>query len=172
MMKIDSTIAASLARDIKSDIEKLVDPPEEGFAAETNQVIPFSIVRGTRGYIEKVTNQINGCYEKGWFDSCAVMIRRLLETLIIECFEKHQITHKIKNANGDFYFLGDLINITLSETTWNLGRNTRKSFPKLKDIGDKSAHSRRFTAQLSDIKNLIPDIRLVVQELVYLSQLK
>lgn len=171
-MKTDTITALSLSKEIKSDIEKLVDPPEEGFPAGTNQVVPYSIVKGTRGYIERVTNQINGCYEKGWFDSCAVMIRRLLETLIIECFEKYQIANKIKNAQGDFYFLSDLITITLSETSWNLSRNTKKSFPKLKDIGDKSAHSRRFNAQLSDVKDLISDIRLVVQELIYLSQLK
>lgn len=167
-----SEVALSLSKDILTDLENLVDPPEEGFLAETNQVVPLSIVRNTRGYIEKVANQANGCYEKGWFDSCAVMLRRLLETLIIECFEKHLIANKIQNSQGDFLFLKDLINITLLEQSWNLGRNTKKALPKLKDIGDKSAHSRRFTAHLSDLKKLIPDIRLVVQELVYLAQLK
>ena len=158
-MKIESITALSLSKEIKLDIEKLVAPPEDGFAAETNQVVPISIVRNTRGYIEKVSNQVNGCYEKGWFDSSAVMIRRLLETLIIECFEKYQIANKIKNAQGDFYYLKDLINITISETAWNLGRNSKKALPKLK-------------AQINDIKDLIPDIRLVVQELIYLAQLK
>lgn len=172
-MKNNSTvIALSLSKDILTDIGKYVDPPQDGFQSETNQVVPTSIVRNTRGYIEKVANQVNGCYEKGWFDSSAVMIRRLLETLIIECFEKYQIANKIQNTQGDFYYLKDLINIMLAETVWNLGRNTKKALPKLKDIGDKSAHSRRFTAQLNDIKDLIPEIRLVVQELIYLSQLK
>ena len=173
MIKISSSNKAlSLSKDILLDIEKLIDPPEEGFISETNQVVPLSIVRNTRGYIEKVANQVNGCYEKGWFDSSAVMIRRLLETLIIECFEKHQIANKIKNPQGDFFYLKDLINISLTETTWNLGRTTKKALPKLKDIGDKSAHSRRFNAQLNDIKDLISDIRLVVQELIYLAQIK
>lgn len=172
-MKINKTLhAISLSKDILSDIEKYVDPPENGFPSETNQVVPISIVRNTRGYIEKVSNQVNGCYEKGWFDSSAVMIRRLLETLIIECFEKYQIATKIQNSQGDFYYLKDLINITIAETAWNLGRNTKRALPKLKDIGDKSAHSRRFNAQINDIKDLIPDIRLVVQELIYLAQLK
>jgi hypothetical protein len=172
-MKIKpSNEALLLSHKILSDIEKLIDPPEEGFAAESNQVVLFSIVKGTRGYIERVSNQINGCYEKGWFDSCAVMIRRLLETLIIECFEKYQISDKIKNIQDEFLYLKDLIDKTLLEKSWNLGRNTKKALPKLKDIGDKSAHSRRFNAQLNDIKDLIPEIRLVVQELVYLAQLK
>lgn len=172
-MKINSTQKAIfLSREILSDISEIVDPPAEGFASETSQIIPISIVRNTRGYIEKVANQANGCYEKGWFDSSAVMIRRLLETLIIECFEKYNIADKIKNQQGDFFYLKDLISLTLSESSWNLGRNTKKALPKLKDIGDKSAHSRRFNAHLSDIKNLKSDIRLVVQELIYLAQLK
>ena len=100
------------------------------------------------------------------------MIRRLLETLIIECFEKYKIAKKIQNTQNDFFYLKELISLTLQEQSWNLGRNTKKALPKLKDIGDKSAHSRRFNANLNDIKPLISDIRLVVQELIYLAQLK
>jgi hypothetical protein len=164
--------ALALSKDIIKEIEKLLDPPEEGFPAETNQVIPLSIVKNTRGYIEKVANQVNGCYEKGWFDSCAVMVRRILETLIIECFEQYHIANKIQNDQGDFFQLKDLINMTIQEKSWNLGRDAKKMLPGLKDIGDKSAHSRRFTAQLNDLKPLIPGIRLVVQELIYLAKLK
>ena len=47
--------------------------------APSQCVIPLSVVRGTRGYIERVANQINGTYENGWYDACAVMIRRVLE---------------------------------------------------------------------------------------------
>lgn len=164
--------ALSLSREMKRDASKIIEPPEEGFIAESNKVIPFAIVKGSRGYIEKVSNQINGCYEKDWFDACAVMIRRLLETLIIECFEEYEISHKIQNSHGDFFYLKNLINSILNENSWNIGRNARKVLPKLKDIGDKSAHGRRFIAHLNDIKDLIPDIRLVVQELVYLAKLK
>jgi hypothetical protein len=48
------------AKAIQSDIDKQLGPPEEGVRAETQRVLPFSIVRGTRGYIEKIVNQING----------------------------------------------------------------------------------------------------------------
>ena len=100
------------------------------------------------------------------------MMRRLIETLIIECFESHNISQNIKNQNGDFYYLSDLINRTLNETCWNLGRNTKRSLPKLKDIGDQSAHSRRFNAVREDIDKIIPQFRSVTQELTYLANLK
>ena len=162
----------NVAKAINLDVQRVLGPPEEGLLADTKFVVPRSIVRGTRGYIEKITNQANGCYEKGWYDSCAVMVRRLIETLIIEAFEKHAIATKIKNSQGDFFYLRDLIGQSLSEPSWNLSRNCKQALPKLKDVGDKSAHSRRFVAQRGDIDPLLADIRLVIQEFVFLAGLK
>lgn len=168
----DARNVFTVAKAIQADVTKELGPPEEGLPSSTQTVIPMSIVRGTRGYIERVTNQINGAYENGWYDACAVMIRRVLETLIIEAYEKHNIADKIKNAAGDFLYLRDLIDKCLQETVWNLSRNCRQAMPKLKDIGDKSAHSRRYNAHKGDINPLLADIRLVIQEFVYLAGLK
>jgi len=169
-MSVRNIVATAKA--IHAEIASEFGPPEEGLSATTQSVIMMSLVRGTRGYIEKVSNQINGAYENGWYDACAVMLRRLIETLIIEAFEHHKIAHKIQNTTGDFFFLRDLIDKTLAETSWNLSRNTKQALPKLKDVGDKSAHSRRYVAQRGDIQPLVVDIRAVVQELIYLSGLK
>lgn len=101
------------------------------------------------------------------------MMRRLLETLIIECFEKHGIGNRIKNTRtGDFLYLSDLIDCTLKETAWNLGRNTKKSLKTLKAIGDLSAHSRRYNAHREDIDKLIFDFRATCQEFIYIAGLK
>jgi len=163
---------AKVARAIQVEVDALTGPPEEGFRSKSERVVPFSIVNKTRGYIEKIANQVNGTYQMGWYDACAVLIRRLLETLIIESYEKHGLASKIKNSCGDFLYLRDLINMCLAESAWNLSRNCRQGMPRLKDIGDKSAHSRRFIAQRGDIDPLLGDIRVVVQELVYLAGLK
>lgn len=160
------------AKAIQVDVAKELGPPEEGLRSSTQSVLPLSVVRGTRGYIERVSNQANGAYEKGWYDACAVMIRRLLETLIIEAFEHHNLAANIKNTGGDFLFLGGLIDKCLQETAWNLSRNCKQAMPKLKDIGDKSAHSRRYNAHRGDIDPQLADTRLVVQELIYLAGLK
>lgn len=162
----------NVAKAIQQQINSQLGPPDEGLRSESQRVVPASVVRATRGYIERVVNQINGCYEKGWYDACAVMIRRVIETLIIEAFEHQGIASKIQNANGDFYYLRDLIDIALKEPSWNLSRNCKQAMPRLKDVGDKSAHSRRYNAQRGDIDPLVADIRLVVQELVYLAALK
>jgi len=166
--------AVQLAKDLQAGAPKDFVPPSEGTKPSSEHVLAFGIVKGTRGYIERVCHQINGCYMNGWFDGCAVMMRRMIETLIIETFEHHKIDHKIKNpATGDFFFLKELIDRTLQETSWgNLGRNAKQALPKLKSIGDQSAHSRRYNAHREDIDKLISDFRIVCQELIYLAKLK
>jgi hypothetical protein len=164
--------ALGVAKGIQGEVPRFGAPPDEGMRAESEQVIPLSVIRGTRGYLEKTANQINGCYEQGWFDACAVMIRRLVETLIIEAFEHNGIAHKIQDCTGNFVRLDDLVTLTLNEKKWNLARNTKKGLPKLKSLGDLSAHSRRYVAHRQDIEGVIDDVRVVVQEMVYLAGLK
>lgn len=147
-------------------------PPDDGTSAVTHQVLPPAVVRGTRGYLEKIANQINGTYEKGWYDSCAVMMRRLLETVIIEAFESKGIESTIKNPSGDYLYLRDLITSAIAESSWTLSRNTKSALPKLKDLGDKSAHSRRYIAHRQDIETITIEFRGVVQEFVFLANLK
>lgn len=162
----------SLAKDLHDEIIEVIKPPDEGFCAKSEKIIPKSLVRGTRGYIEKVANQINGCFEKGWYDACAVMIRRLIETLLIEAFEHKKIDGNIKNPQGDFLTLDRIIDKALSEPSWNLARKTKKALPRIKEVGDLSAHSRRFNARLRDIEGIVDDVRVIVEELIYLASLK
>jgi hypothetical protein len=170
-MKAARNIFAA-AKAIQADVSEELGPPPEGLPSSKQLVIPIALVRGTRGYIERVANQVNGAYENGWYDACAVMLRRLIETLIIETFEHYKIANKIKDRNGDFFYLKDLIAKCLQEQAWNLTRNCKQALPRLKDIGDKSAHSRRYNAVRGDLNPLLGDIRLVVQELLYLSNLR
>jgi hypothetical protein len=157
---------------IQDELNQLWLPPAESIPFPGERVLAKSHVKRTRGYIEIIVNQINNTYENGCYDACAVMIRRLVETLIIEAFEHHNIATKIKTSAGDFFFLSDLITHTLNETSWNLGRNTKQALPKLKNIGDKSAHDRRYNAHRYDIDIIISDLRTVVQELIYLANLR
>ena len=165
--------ALALSKGLQDEVSEVFRPPQEGYWAKTERVIPLFLVKGTRGYIEKVANQINGCYENGWYDACAVMIRRLMETLLIEAFEHNGIADKIKDTNGNFLPLEDIINSAISETAkWNLSRDTKRRLPKLKQIGDRSAHSRRFNARKTDLDEPIDSVRLIVEELLYISGLR
>jgi hypothetical protein len=160
------------ARLIRNSVEEIYKPPAEGIKPKSEHVLASAIVKGSRGYVEKVVDQVNGSYENGLYDCCSVMIRRLIETLIIECYEKYKIENEIKDVNGDYISLKFLIDKFLNETRWTLGREPKRAIPKFKKIGDFSAHSRRYNAVRPDIDKIMDDLRVVVQELIYLSGLK
>jgi hypothetical protein len=161
-----------ISKAIQDDVNQIWLPPADGLRSSMEKVLAMSLVKGTKVYIESVVNQINSAYETACYDACAVMIRRLVETLIIEAFEHNDIADTIKTPAGDFFYLRELITYTLNEKKWNLGRNTRQALPKLKNIGDLSAHSRRHLAHRSDIDNIIPDLRIAAQELIHLANFK
>lgn len=91
-------------------------------------------------------------------------MRRLVEIAIIEAFENHGITAKIKDAHGNYLMLSDLIDCALNEPTFHLSRNTKTAMPKLRNLGHRSAHGRHFTAQRPDIQKIEDDVRVVVEE--------
>jgi hypothetical protein len=171
-MKKSGFRALQLAKNLQSSAPTSFVPPSEGTKPINQHILPHALVSGTRGYIERVVFQINGSYENGWFDGCAVMMRRLLETLIIECFEANSIERKIKNSDGDYVQLSELVVLTINENSWNLGRDTKKILPKLKELGDRSAHNRRYNAHREDIDKVSQDYRLACQELLYIAGLK
>ena len=60
MMSSSVRNIVATAKAIHGEIALELGPPEEGLLSTTQPVIMMSLVRGTRGYIEKVANQING----------------------------------------------------------------------------------------------------------------
>ncbi|MEH1965309.1 hypothetical protein [Nostoc sp.] len=163
----NSSLQNQDSQDIEEDKAVTLEAEKQ---REASLLFPMEIVQKTRDYINKVAYQANECYKQGLYDACAVMVRRLIETLIIECYEHHKIDSKIKNKNGDFFALKDLISKFLSETEWNVSRS--KNLEKIADIkviGDLSAHNRRYNARDYDINKVKADIRIAVEELVYIA---
>lgn len=139
---------------------------------ESEQVLPLDVVRPTRRkYIERVALQANGCYEHGWYDGCSVMVRRLVETVIIELYEAKGREAEIKNGAAEFFMLSGLVDAVLAEKSWNLGREVKKALPEIKALGDRAAHARRYLATKQDVDKAIPGLRVVVEELLHLAGL-
>jgi len=140
----------------------------------SDNLFPFEIVENTKPIIERIALQASGNYDMGWYDSCAVMCRRLLEILIIECFENKKIASKIKDSDKNFFFLDGLIKKLFIEDghSWSLSRNSKKALKILKTLGDQSAHSRYFSARQGDIDYVRNDFRIVIEELIDISDLK
>lgn len=133
----------------------------------TSEFFPIELFDSTRGYLQALANQTLACYNEGIFDGCSVLSRKLVEILIIECFERSGVESLIKKSDGLFYYLSDLITEFLKEPKWNIGRNAKSGLPKIKKIGDLSAHNRRYLARKPDLDKVKDDFRIVVEELIH-----
>lgn len=121
--------------------------------------------KNTRGYIEKVVQQINVSYDTQLYDCCAVMVRRLLETLIIEIYEAKNRAEDIKGSDNCFMMFSGLLSFLEKDKSINVGRQTMKGLSYFKAIADSSAHNRRFNASKKDIDDKISGVQLAVSEL-------
>jgi hypothetical protein len=148
-----------------------VDLEARPIAKLSDSILPRELFENTRGYIEKVVSQINGSYDHGFYDGCAVMCRRLGETLIIELYEAQGRAKEIKGADDNFLMLNGLLGVLNKDSTIHLGRNAKRGLDGLKDLGDRSAHNRRFNARQPDIDAIRSDLRTAAEELLHLANL-
>lgn len=164
--------ALSLAKAMQEDVNQQWLPPAEVQPSLKEPVVHVVLFKNARrNYLTRVVHQINSTYQNACYDACAVMIRRLIETLIIEVFEAKKLDSKIKRATGEFFSLRDLITAAHNES-WNLSRNATAALGRLKNVGDLSAHMRRYNAPRHEIDELIPDVRVIVHELLALADLR
>jgi hypothetical protein len=126
------------------------------------------LVRNTRGYLERLTEEINAAYGSNILDGCAVLCRRLVEALIIEVYESKGLSASIKK-DGNYKMLEGLVSDICNESSFDIGRTTKAALPAIKKIGDQSAHGRNFIAKHSDLEPLRNHMRYVVESLVGLS---
>ena len=138
---------------------------------QSNAVLPLDLFAGTRTYIVKVVAQINRSYEESLFDCCAVMCRRLLETLIIEVYEAKGWADELKNPDGRYKMLSGLLLHVENERRFTLGRNALEGLKAFKKLGDQSAHDRRFNARADDIKRIRDGVRVASEDLLHLAGL-
>lgn len=138
---------------------------------ERDSVLPHGMFDRSRGYINRVLSQINQSYDLGLYDCCAVMCRRLLETLIIESFERAGRSDDLKGTDGNFHMLSGLVSVLEKDKSISLSRNGLRGLRDFKALGDLSAHNRRFNAQASDIDRVRDGLRVTVQELLHLAGL-
>jgi hypothetical protein len=152
---------------LDADYSSYVGTPE---LPESSSVVPLGLVQGTRSYIERIADQINKSFDCKLYDCCAVMCRRLLETLIIEMYEHQGREVEIKK-DSHYQPLGDLVAYVESDHKISLSRMGLKALKDFKRLGDLSAHNRRYNARESDIAPLRDGIRLAVEEMLSIAGL-
>ena len=132
----------------------------------TDTILPASLYENTRGYIESISKQINASYENNIFDGCAVLMRRLLEICLIHSYENQGIDSDIKDSQGNFKMLSDIVSNALSNPKLALSRNTKSCLEDFRAIGNYSAHKIYYNAKKADIRKVTLEFRATIEELL------
>lgn len=149
----------------------------EGFQPSLDHAagfLPEPVWRSSRGYVEAVCREINGCFRAAYYNAAAVMLRRLLETLIIEAYEHLKRESEIKDGGGNYFMLADLVERACGErghAGLNLGRDAKAALKDARQIGNWAAHARRFIAHAPDLTKLQMGARIAVQELIQIANI-
>lgn len=145
---------------LADDVSEIIELPV------SKELIDLSIFDGAPYYLKAIAKEMIHCYDGGQYNATLVLMRKLVETLIIECFERYGIDDQIKDPNGVFLFLSDLIPKYLASAKWNASRNINSSLTSVKKYGDLSAHNRRFLAKKGDIDIFKFELRQAIQEII------
>jgi hypothetical protein len=134
----------------------------------SGDLIDPALVAKKRTYLERLVYQLNGSYEYGFYDSTAVLMRRLMESLLIEIYIHEKRVAEIRKG-GTFLQLERLIAYVRSDGNLTLSRNVPKTMTDVKQLGDTAAHDRVYITQQRDIDDIKPRYRRLLQELLSLS---
>lgn len=140
--------------------------------AASNSVLPIEITIGTSAHFETWVTQINGSYDIGYFDACAVLMRRLTESLLILSLETQGKASDTRDGNGSLRALGDLVIAIKSASPRLLHRGSDRTLDQIKFIGDRAAHHRSYKTTAQDIDDVKIQFRGVINELLVLSKLR
>lgn len=131
-------------------------------------VIPESLFKECPAYIVRIVNEINGTYKNGYYTASAILMRRLVETCMIEAFEKKGLADQIRTGE-DYKTADEIKNELLKNPFGNLSRNDRKALNQKRNIlrlGDMCAHDRFYFCQKMNIDSIVNDVEVIIQYLI------
>lgn len=120
-----------------------------------------------RPYVRRLVEEINGCRQYNFLDGCAVLMRRLMEVLVIEAYEKVDRGTSIRGPDG-YFPLSSLIGEITSGKDFRLSRSSPRALERCKAIGDTAAHSRNYITKAIDIDEYSAEYRRLIDELRHL----
>ena len=134
-------------------------------------ILPDALLNSLPANVQALCKQINASYENNLFDCTAVIMRRLLESLLVLSYQKAGIEEEIMNGNYHVT-LDKIIKNAEQNATLALSSNTKKDMALFKDLGNYSAHKIWYNCTQGDIKPHIFKFRVIIEELMYKAGLK
>lgn len=131
-----------------------------------------NIFQGMPDYVTRLIPQANGCWERAWHEACFLLLRRLVETLIIELYHQRGWIGDIQDTDGSFFKLKRLVDKVCGDGRIALGKNAKHGLQEVKKFGDIAAHDHRVKVRKSDLEAYRSDLRLACERLVFVTSRK
>ena len=163
------TLPAVSMKQLNEEFEKLLEVKQ---VKVSGVLIAADLFEGTRDYLIKLVHEINGCFEYGFFDGSAILLRRLVEGLLIEVFIHKKFEAEIKKPDNSFLMLDGLLSAVKSGKYFRLTRNMDKVVEDVKILGDAAAHSRYHISTQNEFDSLKLRIGKLLSELLSQSDIK
>lgn len=150
---------------IRSDVSAAIESSKTKSSNLQSSFLPNDLISDSFQVLKQVLWEVNKTYEEACYNSCAAMIRRLFESVIIDVYVRLNMQSKIMDGDDYLRFQG-LIGIASSDIRLGLTRNTKKLLPDLKFLGDLGTHNRNALVRATDLDRVRNAIRVGLEELV------
>jgi len=119
-------------------------------------------------YIVRLVPQINGTYDQEWYEGTAMVLRRLMETLIIELYTRRGWSRDVQDPDtNEFLQFKSLIDKLNGDARLRMQRRTIEGLNKVKEVGDTAAHDFRIRIRKSDLDRIQSAVRLTCERLIF-----
>jgi hypothetical protein len=136
-------------------------------AGNGNYIDP-EIFKDCPPYLYYLIPQINGCWDRQWYEACALTTRRLLETLIIHLFQKRGWTAEIRTIDG-YLKLKELVDKVTGDPRIGLDRRSAEGLQHLKNMGDIAAHDFKVRLRKSYLESKQAEFSLACERLIFIA---
>jgi hypothetical protein len=134
----------------------------------SDQYVPLEILDKMPPYITRLVPQINGMYEFEWYEGSAMVLRRLMETLIIELYIRRGWKQDVQDpGTNEFLMLKGLIGKLNGDARLRMQKRTIEGLNKVKELGDAAAHDFKIRIMKSDLDRIQSAARLTCERLVF-----
>jgi hypothetical protein len=135
----------------------------------SDELLPDTVIHDTRKYLHDLAYQINGAYDCRFYDACAVLCRRMIESLLVECFHHAGKLAEIQKPDGNLEMLDAIVRKAKGGQHIRLPRGTPDLIDKIKEVGDTAAHDRYHITAKQDIDEFRTGFRKVISQLLGLA---
>jgi hypothetical protein len=94
------------------------------------------VVAGASVYFLLILKATTKLFKKvySFYDGAFVLLRRLVETLLIECYEHEKSQFRIADSDGNYFMLSGIIADAVDKSGLSLGRETKSVLRELKAL--------------------------------------